>query len=149
MVAPDFQLSREVPSEAALNWLQRAVTISAGANGRVCQIDGNGIRARSGHATASFCAYRTHPYGAGSGSLLASNLGYSVYLSDTRDSLAGWVVVSRKDLGTPASGGECYVYNRSVTSATAEGELAVVKSDVECTLGALASLGVEVVEHAP
>lgn len=149
IVVPDFKVAREVPAESAVNWLKRAVTIAAGASGRVCAIDDKGIRARAGQPAMPFTAYRSLPYGSGNTGLVATHLGYAVYITETRDALAGWVVVTRKDAGVLGSGDECYVYNREVNGAAAERELATVKSEVERTLSALAALGVEVEKSAP
>lgn len=149
MVVPDLRIAREIPTEAALSWLKRAVTIAADVSGRVCAIDEKGIRARAGHAAQPFTLYRSLPYVVGGGGLISTDLGYAVYITETRDALAGWVVVTRKDAGVLGSGDECYVYNREVNGAAAERELATVKSEVERTLSALAALGVEVEKSAP
>lgn len=145
-VAPDLRIAKEVPTEAALAWLRQAVSIttSGGGSGRICGIDSRGIRPRSGSAVIPFGAYRSQPYGGGEG-LVATNLGYALYMTEEKDAVAGWVVVTRKDAGLLGSGDECYVYKREYQAPATANQMAAVKNEVERTLSALASLGVEVV----
>ena len=147
-VAPDLRIAREVPTGAAIAWLRQAVSITAadGGSGRICVIDNRGIRPRNDSAIAPFSAYRSQPYG-GSGGLIATNLGYALYITENIDAVAGWVVVTRKDPGILGSGDECYIYKREFQGPAAANQLSTVKHEVERTLSALASLGVEVVAN--
>lgn len=150
-VTPDLKITREIPTEAALTWLKKvAAPARIGSRVPACKYNGQGILSRDGKSTVAWAMLRSSPWSVGFSHTIGS---YAVYVMDTRDAVAGWVTVSRRETRDSAGfifsdhGDECgafYVHHRTAN----ESQIAEVQKNTERTLSALAALGV-VIEQQP
>jgi len=145
-VMPNFKISSEIPAEAALAWIKQSATrVQVGGGIPACRYTDTGILPLKGGSPIPWSQLRTSPFSVGFTHTRGS---YAVYAMDTRDAVAGWVTVIRKNAEANSgffidNGDECgafYVHHKTAD----EKRIAETTRQVERTLSAFAALGVEI-----
>ncbi|MCF8200222.1 MAG: hypothetical protein K9J42_15750 [Sulfuritalea sp.] len=148
-VLPDLKITREIPADAALAWLKRVAAKFGETRIPACRYDGTGILPGDGDKPIPWKQLHTKPYEILN---LSGDLGYAVYATQERNTVAGWVVIEPKNartgLVTIGIGDKCSAYYAHHKTAT-EAQIADTQKGVERSLSALAALGVEIVRKEP